>query len=247
MDLIIEYQGQLMSGTWVTIKLAILSLIIAVCFGLLGAWAKLSKNILARQTAAGYTTIVRGVPDLVLILLIYFGGQRLLNGVGGFVGASHMDISKFWAGVISIGFIYGAYLTETFRGAYMAVPRGQAEAAKSMGMKTLPILWMVLLPQIMRVALPGYGNVFDHGKQRLGAFTQPGDFRGPVIHLGIDIDRPLAVPGREDLGRPVALQVCRLTARARAGNEQVSAVLEIERGETGIRLTGKLFDTLIGG
>jgi len=71
-----------------------------------------------------------------------------------------MDISKFWAGVISIGFIYGAYLTETFRGACMAVPRGQAEAAKSMGMKTLPILWMVLLPQIMRVALPGYGNVW---------------------------------------------------------------------------------------
>ena len=96
----------------------------------------------------------------MLILLIYFGGQRLLNGAAGLVGAGHMDISKFWAGVISIGFIYGAYLTETFRGAYMAVPRGQAEAAKALGVKPLVILWKVLLPQIMRVALPGYGNVW---------------------------------------------------------------------------------------
>jgi ABC-type arginine transport system permease subunit len=71
-----------------------------------------------------------------------------------------MEISKFWAGVISIGFIYGAYLTETFRGAYMAVPRGQAEAARALGIKPLAILWKVLLPQIMRVALPGYGNVW---------------------------------------------------------------------------------------
>ena len=70
MDLIIEYQAQLLSGTWVTIKLAILSLVIAVLCGLLGAWAKLSKNFVAQKTAAGYTTVVRGVPDLVLILLL---------------------------------------------------------------------------------------------------------------------------------------------------------------------------------
>ena len=160
MNLIIEYQGQLLAGTWVTIQLALTSLVVAVMFGLLGAWAKLSKNIVAQKTAAGYTTIVRGVPDLVLILLIYFGGQRLLNTVGHAMGADYLEISKFWAGVISIGFIYGAYLTETFRGAYMTVPRGQAEAAKAVGMKSLPILWAVLLPQIMRFALPGYGNVW---------------------------------------------------------------------------------------
>jgi His/Glu/Gln/Arg/opine family amino acid ABC transporter permease subunit len=160
LDNLIEYAPLLGRGVLVTISVAVLALVLATVLGAFGASAKLSKNIAPRAIAQGYTTIVRGVPDLVLILLIYFGGQRLLNGVGGLVGAGHMDISKFWAGVISIGFIYGAYLTETFRGAYMAVPRGQAEAAKSMGMKTLPILWMVLLPQIMRVALPGYGNVW---------------------------------------------------------------------------------------
>jgi len=62
--------------------------------------------------------------------------------------------------VIAIGFIYGAYLTETFRGAYIAVPKGQAEAARSLGMKPLPIFWTVLLPQIVRLVIPGYGNVW---------------------------------------------------------------------------------------
>ena len=70
MNLILEYQAQLLAGTWVTIQLALISLVFAVMFGLLGAWAKLSKNIVAQNTAVAYTTIVRGVPDLVLILLV---------------------------------------------------------------------------------------------------------------------------------------------------------------------------------
>ena len=160
MDKLIEYTPLLGSGVLVTLSVAILALVLATALGALGAWAKLSRDLAPRAIAQGYTTIVRGVPDLVLILLIYFGGQRILNGAGGLFGAGHMEISKFWAGVISIGFIYGAYLTETFRGAYMAVPRGQAEAARALGIKPLAILWKVLLPQIMRVALPGYGNVW---------------------------------------------------------------------------------------
>lgn len=160
MDKLIEYTPLLGRGLLVTVSVAVLALVLATLLGALGSAAKLSRSLAPRAVAQGYTTIVRGVPDLVLILLIYFGGQRLLNGVGGLLGASHMDISKFWAGVISIGFIYGAYLTETFRGAYMAVPRGQAEAARALGIKPLVILWKVLLPQIMRVALPGYGNVW---------------------------------------------------------------------------------------
>jgi His/Glu/Gln/Arg/opine family amino acid ABC transporter permease subunit len=160
LDKLIEYTPLLGSGVLVTLSVAILALVLATALGALGAWAKLSRDLAPRAIAQGYTTIVRGVPDLVLILLIYFGGQRILNGAGGLFGAGHMEISKFWAGVISIGFIYGAYLTETFRGAYMAVPRGQAEAARALGIKPLAILWKVLLPQIMRVALPGYGNVW---------------------------------------------------------------------------------------
>ena len=159
MDLIIEYQGQLMSGTWVTIKLAILSLIIAVGFGLLGAWAKLSKNILARQAAAGYTTIVRGVPDLVLILLVFFGGQELFNSLGTLTGLwDYVEISQFAAGVGTIGIVFGGYMTETFRGAILAVPKGQIEAGVACGMSRITIFLRVIWPQMVRYALPGFSN-----------------------------------------------------------------------------------------
>ncbi len=134
---------------------------LATALGGLGALAKLRGGLIGRGAASVYTTIVRGVPDLVLILLIYFGGQRLVNQVGGSLGLDYVEVSKFWAGVVSIGFIYGAYLTETFRGAYMTIPRGQKEAAEALGLGRLALFWKVLFPQIMRFALPGYTNVWQ--------------------------------------------------------------------------------------
>ncbi|MFZ9039476.1 MAG: ABC transporter permease [Gammaproteobacteria bacterium] len=159
MDLIIEYQGQLLSGTWVTVKLAVLSLLIAVMFGLLGAWAKLSKNLLAQKTAAGYTTIVRGVPDLVLILLVFFGGQELANQIGSLTGLwDYAEISQFAAGVGTIGVVFGGYMTETFRGAILAIPRGQIEAGVACGMSRFTIFRRIIWPQMVRYALPGFSN-----------------------------------------------------------------------------------------
>ena len=158
-DLIIEYQGQLMAGTWVTIKLALLSLLLAVMFGLLGAWAKLSKNIVAQKTAAGYTTVVRGVPDLVLILLVFFGGQELANQIGALTGLwDYAEISQFAAGVGTIGVVFGGYMTETFRGAILAIPRGQIEAGIACGMTRLTIFRRIIWPQMVRYALPGFSN-----------------------------------------------------------------------------------------
>jgi His/Glu/Gln/Arg/opine family amino acid ABC transporter permease subunit len=158
-DLIIEYQGQLLSGTWVTIKLALLSLIIAVMFGLLGAWAKLSKNFVAQKTAATYTNIVRGVPDLVLILLVFFGGQELANAFGSLTGLwDYVEISQFAAGVGTIGVIYGGYMTETFRGAILAIPKGQIEAGVACGMSRFTIFHRVIWPQMVVYALPGFSN-----------------------------------------------------------------------------------------
>ena len=160
MDKLLEFAPLLGRGVIVTVSVAVLALVLATWLGALGAAAKLSRSLWARLTAQAYTSIVRGIPDLVLILLIYFGGSRLVNAVSKLLGTGYIDVSKFWAGVIAIGFIYGAYLTETFRGAYMAVPKGQAEAARSLGMKPLPILWKVLMPQIVRAALSGYANVW---------------------------------------------------------------------------------------
>lgn len=160
MEKLLDFAPLLGRGCLVTISVAVLALVLATALGALGAAAKLSGGRIQRGAAQTYTTIVRGIPDLVLILLIYFGGQRLLSMVVKAFDGGYVEISKYWAGIIAIGFIYGAYLTETFRGAYLSVPKGQAEAARSLGMKPLPILWKVLLPQIMRAALPGYGNVW---------------------------------------------------------------------------------------
>ena len=161
MDQLIGYIPLLLRGALVTVSLAVLSLGLASLLGALGAAGKLSGGWIAKPVVFAYTTLVRGVPDLVLILLIYFGGQRLINDIGALAGWDYVALSKYWAGVLSIGFIYGAYLTETFRGAYMTIPRGQVEAAQALGMGRLATLWTVSLPQIIRFALPGYANVWQ--------------------------------------------------------------------------------------
>ncbi|PVH29852.1 ABC transporter permease [Pararhodobacter oceanensis] len=159
MDLLLEYHSQLLAGTWMTVKLALVSLAIALVFGLLGAWAKLSKNRLAQRLAGIYTTLVRGVPDLVLILLVFFGGQVMINELGYATGLwGYVDISKFAAGAATIGVIFGAYFTETFRGAIMAIPPGQIEAGVSCGMRKSLIFRHIIWPQMVRYALPGFTN-----------------------------------------------------------------------------------------
>ncbi len=153
------YGLSLLSGMVLTIEAAVLSLVAAVLLGAAGALAKTSRSTAAQIVAGVYTTIVRGVPDLVLMLLIFFGGQMLLNQIAPMLGYDdYVDVSAFSAGVGTIGFIYGAYMTETFRGAILAVPPGQLEAGQAFGMRPLMVFWRILLPQTIRHALPGLGN-----------------------------------------------------------------------------------------
>ena len=105
-----------------------------------------------------YTTIIRGIPDLVLMLLIYYGLQIALNQFTDLMGWEQIDIDPMAAGIITIGFIYGAYFTETFRGAFLSVPKGQTEAATAYGMTSSQVFRRVLFPLMMRFALPAIGN-----------------------------------------------------------------------------------------
>ncbi|RKP50783.1 ABC transporter permease [Trinickia fusca] len=148
----------LLSGTWETVKLAVLSLIVAFILGLAGAAAKLSPNRVLSRIGTIYTTLIRAVPDLVLMLLLFYGLQILLNDLTDAVSADQIDIDPFVAGVITLGFIYGAYFTETFRGAFLAVPRGQLEAGFAYGLSSRRVFVRILFPQMMRFALPGIGN-----------------------------------------------------------------------------------------
>ncbi len=120
--------------------------------------AKLSRSRLARGLAEAYTTLIRGIPELVLMLAIFYGGQILVNQLAEARGWDSIDVPPFAAGVLTIGFIFGAYLTETFRGAILAVPRGQMEAATAYGLTRGQALRRILLPQMVRHAIPGFAN-----------------------------------------------------------------------------------------
>jgi len=148
----------LLEGTWMTLKLSVLSLAVSVLLGLLGASAKLSSHKLLRIPAQLYTTLIRGVPDLVLMLLIFYSLQTWLTNLTDAMDWEYVEINPFSAGVITLGFIYGAYFTETFRGAILSVPRGQVEAATAYGLKRGQRFRYVVFPQMMRFALPGIGN-----------------------------------------------------------------------------------------
>ncbi|NWB84690.1 ABC transporter permease [Pseudomonas gingeri] len=149
---------QILLGTLVTLKLALWSLSIAILAGLLGASSKLSSNRLLRALATGYTTVIRSMPDLVIMLLLFFSLQMLLNRMTDWLGVNQVDIDPFLAGVVTLAFIYGAYFTETFRSAFQAVPAGQLEAAWAYGMSRWSTFRKVLFPQMLRHALPGIGN-----------------------------------------------------------------------------------------
>lgn len=152
------YGPIVLQGAWMTLKLSVLSLSLSALLGLLFASAKLSHSCVLRITAQLYTTFVRGVPDLVLMLLIFYGLQTWLAELTAALGHEHIDVDAFSAGVITLGFIYGAYFTETFRGAILAVPRGQVEAATAYGLTRMQRFHLVVFPQMMRFALPGIGN-----------------------------------------------------------------------------------------
>jgi histidine transport system permease protein/arginine/ornithine transport system permease protein len=158
-DHIVAYGPFLLKGILVTITLSICSVIVAVSLGLAGALASKSKSALAKKTAFGYTTIVRGIPDLVVMLLLYNGGQMALNYFGSVTGLwSYVELNRFVAGVTAIGFVYGAYMSETFRGAYMAIPVGMIEAGVSFGMSRSVLFRRIIWPHLVRLALPGFTN-----------------------------------------------------------------------------------------
>ena len=152
------YAPAILDGAWVTLRLALLSLCLAFAAGLIGAAAKLSGTRMLVWPATAYSTLFRGVPDLVMMLIVFYGGQVMVNQFTDALEWEYIDLSPFVAGVLTIGVIFGAYFTETFRGAFLAVPAGQMEAGRAYGMTSLQVFRRILFPQMLRHALPGIGN-----------------------------------------------------------------------------------------
>ncbi|WP_417580424.1 ABC transporter permease [Nitrincola sp.] len=146
----------LLSGTWITLKLAFTSLFFGLILGLMGAAAKLSPIRALRWIATTYTTLIRGVPELLLVLIIYFGTTELLLRLFD----QYIEISAFAAGVTALSIAFGAYATEVFRSALQEIPKGQRESAMAMGLTRWQTFSRILIPQLWRIAIPGLGNLF---------------------------------------------------------------------------------------
>jgi histidine transport system permease protein len=152
------YREMLLSGMSVTLALSLGALALALVLGLIMASAKQSGNRLLAAVATAYTTVVRGIPDIALMLLLYYSLQIWLNQLTDALGWSQIDIDPFAAGIIALGVIYGAYFTETFRGAFLSVSPGQIEAGLAYGLTRWSCFRLILFPQMMRFALPGIAN-----------------------------------------------------------------------------------------
>jgi len=130
--------------------------------GAVVAWARIEGNRAVRVAADTYTTVLRGIPDLLVIYLLYFGGSQALTSAAHLFGASgFVGVNSFAAGAIAVGVISGAYQGEIFRGAFHAIARGELEAARSVGMPRLLLFRRIIAPQALRFAIPGLGNVWQ--------------------------------------------------------------------------------------
>ncbi len=155
------FGDQLLLGAWMTLQLAFGALCGGLVLGLAGAMAKLSEVRVARAAASTYTTVVRGLPELLVVLIIYFGSSALLTTAAGWLGHDEfIELSPYAAGVLALSLTFGAYATEIFRGAIQAIPKGQVEAARAYGMSRTLTFRRIILPQVWRIALPGLGNLF---------------------------------------------------------------------------------------
>lgn len=155
------YGGVLWQGTVMTVKLGLVSMVLGVIFGLLGAAMKASKFKVLNHLATAYTTIVRGIPELLYVFFVFVAGDLLIKAIFKAVGyTQYVELSAFLAGVFALSTMFGAYATEVFRMALSEIPKGQWEAAQSIGLRPTQTFFRIIMPQMWAVALPGLGNLF---------------------------------------------------------------------------------------
>ena len=154
--------GLLLLGALMTLAVTLVALAIGAVIGSVVAWAKLSRGVLPRFLGDAYTTVFRGVPELLIIYLIYFGGSRGVSAIGAMFGAQgFIGLPAFLAGAIGVGLISASYQAEVFRGSFLAVAAGEIEAARAIGMPQFLRFRRIIVPQVLRFALPGLGNVWQ--------------------------------------------------------------------------------------
>jgi polar amino acid transport system permease protein len=152
---------QLAQGTWLTIRLALATLPFGLVLGFLVALARNAPtSLVLRPLGDAFTTVFRGLPELLTLFIVYYGGQMLFQRVAGLFTDTYVELSGFVAGMIALGFVFAAFASEVFLGALRAIPRGQHEAAKALGLSRFNALRFIIFPQLWRYALPGIANLW---------------------------------------------------------------------------------------
>ncbi len=157
MQNLIDYFPLLMQGLKVTLMLAVSTVIVGLGLGLALAMAKMSRHGWLSRPAFAVTNFMRGIPEFLVLLVIYYGGTQVLNDVLGLP----IEVSPFAAGLTALSLVFGAYASETFRGAFQSVPKGQVEAGRAYGFSAWQCFRLIQLPQIWKVAIPGLGNLWQ--------------------------------------------------------------------------------------
>jgi octopine/nopaline transport system permease protein len=153
---------ELLRATVVTIAVAVVALFIGFFFAAFIVTFKLSKNKILNFLGNAYTIIFRGVPELLIIYLLFFGGSGAVMYLAKIFGYNdYIEINAFLTGALAIGIISGAYSTEVLRGAIQSVKKSQFESAEALGLKKIVYFFKVIMPQVLRIALPNIGNVWQ--------------------------------------------------------------------------------------
>lgn len=150
----------ILGGVAVTIALTLATLPLGLAIGFVLALGKQSPDRYMRLSSDIYTTIFRGLPELLTLFLVYFGAQRLLNVATDALGLQNLNISPFLSGMIALGVVFSAYASEVFLSAFRAIPIGQREGASALGLSRFQAMRLVVLPQLIRFALPGLANLY---------------------------------------------------------------------------------------
>jgi polar amino acid transport system permease protein len=154
------FADELLRGVFVTVYIAALAFILGLILGLIGAVAKLYGGLVSRFIANFYTTVIRSIPELVLILFLFFAGTRGITAIGELVGYGPVEVNGTFAAILVLGFVQGAYSTEVLRGAIQSIPAGQIEAARAYGMSPLQTLKRIIFPAMLPNAIPGLANLW---------------------------------------------------------------------------------------
>ncbi len=155
------WADEIASGVYVTTSLALATLPFGLTLGFFVALGKEATDPYARLAANIYTTIFRGLPELLTLFIVYYGLQILIQmglSAVGFDGG--IEINAFFAGMIALGVVFSAYCSEVLQSAFQAIPKGQYEAGAALGLSKAKTMWRIIIPQLVRIALPGLGNLW---------------------------------------------------------------------------------------